>query len=152
MSNFTVMTWFHWVKSVQMRSFFWYVFFCIWTDQFEYREMQTRKSPYLDNFHAVFVLVLIRVVPLKWPFHVILVTYNKKSTGFAAEQMYIPISDILITLKFRTRNQANTAAMSMYSFCLNSIHFTIIVCIESRKRIWKKISRNMLLLVSQKWK
>ena len=93
------------------------------------------KSPYLDNFHAVFVLVLIRVVPLKWPFNVILVTYNKKSTGFAAEQMYIPISDILITLKFRTRNQANTAAMSMYSFCLNSIHFTIIVCIESRKRI-----------------
>ena len=93
------------------------------------------KSPYLDNFHAVFVLVLIRVVPLKWPFHVILVTYNKKSTGFAAEQMYIPISDILITLKSRTRNQANTAAMSMYSFCLNSIHFTIIVCIESRKRI-----------------
>ena len=93
------------------------------------------NTPYLDNFHTVFVVVLIRVVPLKWPFHVILITYNKKSTGFAAEQMFIPISDILITFKFRTRNQANTAAMSMYSFCLNSIRFTIILCIESRKRI-----------------
>ena len=33
----------HCVKSVQIRSFFWS----------EYRKIQTRKTPYLDTFHAV---------------------------------------------------------------------------------------------------
>ena len=36
------------------RRFFWYVFFCIHT---EYRKIQTRKNPYLDNFQAVLPLL-----------------------------------------------------------------------------------------------
>ena len=37
----------HYVKSVQIRSFFWFVFFCIWI------EYGPEKTPYLDTFHAV---------------------------------------------------------------------------------------------------
>ena len=37
------------VKSVQMRIFFWSVFSCI---QSEYRETRTRKTPYLNTFQA----------------------------------------------------------------------------------------------------
>ena len=40
----------HWVKSVQIRSFFWSVFSCI---QSEYRKIRTRKNPYLNTFHTV---------------------------------------------------------------------------------------------------
>ena len=51
----------HCLKSVQIRSFFWSVFsririeryfvsLCI---QFEYGKIRTRKTPYLDTFHAV---------------------------------------------------------------------------------------------------
>ena len=40
------------MKSVQIRSFFWSVFSCIWN---ECRKIGTRKkNPYLDTFHAVF--------------------------------------------------------------------------------------------------
>ena len=42
----------HCVKSVQIRSFFWSVFPYI---QCEYRKIRTRKTPYLDTFHAVSV-------------------------------------------------------------------------------------------------
>ena len=44
----------HSVKSVQMRSFFWSVFPYI---RNEYRKMRTKKTRYLDTFHAVVVLV-----------------------------------------------------------------------------------------------
>ena len=40
----------HCVKSVQIRRFFWSVISCIRT---EYRKKWTRKTPYLDTFHAV---------------------------------------------------------------------------------------------------
>ena len=42
----------HCVKSVQIRSFFWSVFSCVQT---EYRKIRTRKTPYLDTFHAVHI-------------------------------------------------------------------------------------------------
>ena len=38
------------MKSVQIWSFFWSVFFRIWT---EYGKYGPEKSPYLDTFHAV---------------------------------------------------------------------------------------------------
>ena len=40
----------HCVKSVQLRSFFWFVFSCSRT---EYRKIWTRKTLYLDTFQAV---------------------------------------------------------------------------------------------------
>ena len=50
----------HCVKSVQRRSFVWSVFSRIRTKygvslriQSEYRNTRTRKTPYLDTFHAV---------------------------------------------------------------------------------------------------
>ena len=38
------------VKCVQIRSFFWSIFSCI---QSEYRKIRTKKTSYLDTFHAV---------------------------------------------------------------------------------------------------
>ena len=46
----------HYVKNVHIRSFFWSVFSCIWT---EYRKYKSEISPYLDTFHAVSFLVLV---------------------------------------------------------------------------------------------
>ena len=50
----------HCVKSVRIQSYFWSVFSCIRTEygdlrrfQSEYRKIRTRKTPYLNNFHAV---------------------------------------------------------------------------------------------------
>ena len=44
----------HCVKCVQIRSFFWSVFSSVnLRIQSEYRKILTRKSPYLDIFHAV---------------------------------------------------------------------------------------------------
>ena len=40
------------IKSVQIRSFFWYVFSHVWT---EYRKIRTKKTPYLDTFHTVVI-------------------------------------------------------------------------------------------------
>ena len=40
----------HCVKSVKIRSFFWFVFSCI---QCKYRKYGPEKAPYLDPFHAV---------------------------------------------------------------------------------------------------
>ena len=37
------------MKKVQIRSFFWSIFSCIWI---EYTKILTRKTPYLDTFHA----------------------------------------------------------------------------------------------------
>ena len=42
----------HFVKSVQIRSFFWSVCFCIQT---EYREIRTRKNSVFGHFQAVYV-------------------------------------------------------------------------------------------------
>ena len=42
--------WYTLWKSTQIRSFFWSVFSCIWT---EYRKIRARKTPYLDTFHAL---------------------------------------------------------------------------------------------------
>ena len=42
----------HCVKSVQIRSFFWSVYFCIQT---EYREMRTRENCIFGHFQAVYV-------------------------------------------------------------------------------------------------
>ena len=41
---------FHYVKSVEIRIFFWSVFSCIHS---EYRKIPTTKNSYLDTFHAV---------------------------------------------------------------------------------------------------
>ena len=50
----------HYMKSVQIQRFFWFVFSRIRTKygvslriQSEYRNTRTRKTPYLDTFHAV---------------------------------------------------------------------------------------------------
>ena len=53
----------HCVKSVEIRSFFWSVFCCIWTEYWEIRSLSVfrpnsgkygpEKTPYLDTFHAV---------------------------------------------------------------------------------------------------
>ena len=40
----------HFVKSVEIRCFFWSVFSCIRT---EYRKIRTKRTPYLYTFHAV---------------------------------------------------------------------------------------------------
>ena len=40
----------HCVNIIQIRSFFWSVFSCIWT---EYRKIRTRKTSYLDTFHTM---------------------------------------------------------------------------------------------------
>ena len=40
---------FHCMKSIKIRSFFWSVLSCIWT------EYGPKKIPHLDNFHAVFL-------------------------------------------------------------------------------------------------
>ena len=45
----------HWVKSVQIRSFFWSVFSRIWTEYVEKRSRKSgpEKTPHLDTFHVV---------------------------------------------------------------------------------------------------
>ena len=55
----------HCVKSVRIRSFFWSVFLCIQTEYGEIRSPNAgkygpEKSPCLDNFHAV--LVILRTI------------------------------------------------------------------------------------------
>ena len=52
----------HYVKSVQIRSFFWSVFSCIWTEygdirgiQSEYAKSGPEKILYLGTFHTVFL-------------------------------------------------------------------------------------------------
>ena len=42
----------HYVKSVQIRSFFWSVFSGIWT---EYGKICTQRTPYLDTFHVMHI-------------------------------------------------------------------------------------------------
>ena len=46
---------YHCVKSVEIRSFFWSVFSRIWT---EYWKIRTRKTPYFDTFHAVYIYIM----------------------------------------------------------------------------------------------
>ena len=43
---------YHCMKSVQIRSYFWFVFFCIRT---EYRKYEPEIIPYLSTFHALYV-------------------------------------------------------------------------------------------------
>ena len=40
----------HCMKSVQIQSFLWSLFSCIWT---EYRKIKPEKTPYLDTLHVV---------------------------------------------------------------------------------------------------
>ena len=49
----------HCVKSVQIRIYFWSVFFCIRT---EYRKIRTRNNSHLDTFHAVMCIKYIQNV------------------------------------------------------------------------------------------
>ena len=50
MLQLLILSYQHCVKRVQIRNFFWSVFFCIRT---EYRKIRTRKTLYLNTFHAV---------------------------------------------------------------------------------------------------
>ena len=43
---------YHCVKNVQIQSYFWSVFSCIWT---EYRKIRTRNNSALRHFHSVYV-------------------------------------------------------------------------------------------------
>ena len=49
------------MKSVQMRSFFWYAFFCIGTDT---GKCGPEKTPYLDTFYAVKVNRIFRYLDM----------------------------------------------------------------------------------------
>ena len=47
----------HCVKSVQIRNFFWSMFFLVHS---EYKKIWTRKTPYLDIFHAVSLIPMAK--------------------------------------------------------------------------------------------
>ena len=49
----------HYVKSVQIRSFFWSVFSCI---QFKYRKIGTRKNSVFGHFLRNGIYLLVKVI------------------------------------------------------------------------------------------
>ena len=101
------------MKSVQIRSFFWPVFFCIQT---EYRKIRTRKNPCLDIFHTVLPLLIASSFNLS-----IIISYSSSLPNFAyifpmiTKEYKSLMSDISIFLTFRS------IYLSIYqSICLPS--------------------------------
>ena len=80
---------FHCVKSVQIRSVFGSVLSCI---QSEYRKIGTRKTPYLDTFHAVFVLLIKLLLTICFNFFIVnlISLFTTKETHFFWNLISLP--------------------------------------------------------------